>query len=83
MTFPSLTLPSRREVDDLEKSLSPFFFMENGAFLLANYSKGVTGTTNLIEIFHERRCLVFLGNPMHGVSEGSDLIGSVTFIVLP
>jgi hypothetical protein len=57
------------------------FFMENGAFLLTTYSKGVTGTTNLIEIFHERRCLVFLGKPMCGVSKRSDVIGSVAFIV--
>jgi hypothetical protein len=46
------------EVDDREKSLSPFFFIENGAFLSTNYSKGVTGKTGLVEIIHERRCLI-------------------------
>jgi len=51
--------------------------MENGAFLLTTHSKGVTGTTNLIEILHERRCLVFLGKPMCGVSKRSDVIGQL------
>jgi hypothetical protein len=46
------------EVDSLEKSSNLFFFMERGAFLSTTYSKGVTRITGLIEIVHERRCLI-------------------------